>query len=133
MEVMLSILFSAFIAIGAISLWLAPILSRRAIFFGATVTPEFRDSEEGKRILWDYRKLTIGVTLLALAALWIAVPRLSGVLWPLTFFATWLLQFGAAVVAFGSAHNRVRAFSKPLAGLAQPCSNPDNGACREVG
>jgi uncharacterized membrane protein len=113
MEVRLTILFTTFLTMGAVSLWLAPLLSRRAIFFGVTVSPEFGETEDAKRILWDYRKLTLGVSMLSIAAFWVAVPYLRSVFWPLAFIATSLLQFGAAVAAFASAHNRARAFSKP--------------------
>src|SRR5262245_34355497 len=113
MEVRITVMFNALMIIGIFSMWLMPLLSRRGIFFGVTVSPEFRQTADAKRILWDYRKLTFGGTVIAMAALWIAVPYAKGMLWPIMFVSSWLMQFGTAVAAFASANNRVRPFSKP--------------------
>jgi uncharacterized membrane protein len=113
MEVRITLVFNALMIVGAISMWLTPLLSRRGIFFGVTVSPEFHETADAKRILWDYRKLTFGGTVIAMAGLWAAVPFARGMLWLIMFFGSWLVQFAAAVAAFASANNRVRPFSKP--------------------
>jgi uncharacterized membrane protein len=112
MEIRITILFTVFMIIGSISLWLAPMISRRSIFFGVTVSPEFLSTDDAKVILRHYRKLTAAVTVVAMAGLWATVPYLKGPLWIVAFAATWLMQFGASVAAFASAHHRVLAFSR---------------------
>jgi uncharacterized membrane protein len=52
-----------------------PRMRRRNLYFGVTVRPEFRDSEEGRAIASNFRKLIWAGTVLALVAEWVAVDR----------------------------------------------------------
>lgn len=53
----------------AIVHWFLPRLTRPDLYFAVTVTPEFRDSAEGRFILRRYRGELIGVSILTLALL----------------------------------------------------------------
>jgi len=82
----LEILFTALpLALVAIIFQIMPLLTRRGIFFSATVDPEFPQSAEGRRLLRSYRWQAALWTVLAFA---LAVP-----------LATTRPQFGATLPA----------------------------------
>ncbi len=58
-------------ALVAVLAWLMPLLTRPGLYFGVTVEPRFRDSEEGRRALRRYR-LVVGSGTVAAFALGIA-------------------------------------------------------------
>ncbi len=112
-ELRIAIVFSVTMIVAAICMWFAPLLSRRGIFFGLTVTPGFRQTEDAKQIVSGYRRLIAAGTVICTAALWLAVPHLDGLYWPLAFVSTAFIQFFVGVGAFIAANKRVQVFAKP--------------------
>jgi uncharacterized membrane protein len=107
MEHMPIILFCALLlAIGAVEaaiFWKLPLWERPGLFFSVTVSPELRNSLEGRKILQRYR--TLAMALIAIGwALVIAggVPRR----WPLLVLGIAWLGFGP-LIAFQIARERV--------------------------
>jgi len=89
----------------------APVAQRSGIFFGVTVAPEFVRTPDARRILWRYRRSVIVTTLLCSAALWVVVPRLTGLAAPLTSSVLVFLGTGVAIVSTAIASKRVRPFA----------------------
>jgi uncharacterized membrane protein len=86
---------------------------RQGVFFGATVDPDFPRSEDGQRILWRYRRPVIVMAAVCMTALWLVVPRLSGIAAPLTASGLLFIEVFGAVVSMASASKLARAFAKP--------------------
>src|SRR5262245_39091836 len=113
MPVSIIIMMNIGIVVGAIIQCIAPASFRPGIFFGVTVDPEFRHTADAQRILWRYRRLIIVISGVCIAAMWVAVPRLTGVAAPLATSALIFIGVGAGIVSMASASRHVRAFAKP--------------------
>jgi uncharacterized membrane protein len=59
----------------SILLWLAPTLSRRGVFFGVTVRPDFRDTDFAHACVRRYRTVVVTGAIVALAAIAALSPR----------------------------------------------------------
>src|SRR5262249_38658736 len=84
MPLVLFVVMSLGIVAAALVQCKGPSALRPGLFFGVTVDPEFVRSEEARRIVWGYRRPIIAMAVVCTAALWLAVPRLSGIAAPLT-------------------------------------------------
>jgi uncharacterized membrane protein len=111
MPISILILMNLALVLGTVLLCVAPVTLRSGIFFGVTVAPEFRRTQDARRILWRYRRSVIIATLVCITALWVAVPRLTGIAAPLTSSGLVFLQVGAAIIATAIASSRVRPFA----------------------
>jgi uncharacterized membrane protein len=92
---------------------IAPLYFRPGIFFGVAVDPDFPGSETARRILWRYRRPIIVGSVLCSAALWLVVPRLSGIAAPLAASGTVFVEVSVAIVSMAATSRHVRAFAKP--------------------
>jgi uncharacterized membrane protein len=99
------------IIITAAGMWAAPLFSRRGIFFGVTVDPEFRITGDARRIVSRFRQSVMAVTAISIGALWIAAPHLTGLQWAAATVILVLVQFGACVGALGIANRQTRTFA----------------------
>jgi uncharacterized membrane protein len=113
MPLSLLVMMNIGIVVAAIIQCIAPSSFRPGIFFGVTVDPEFPHTADAQRILWRYRRNIIVMGAVCTAALWLAVPRLTGVAAPLATSALIFIGVGAAIVSMASASRHVRAFAKP--------------------
>src|SRR5262245_30228502 len=111
MPISVLILMTLAFGLSTVLLCVAPTTLRSGIFFGVTVSPEFLRTPDAQRILWRYRRSVIVTTLACIAAMWFAVPRLSGIAAPLTSSGLVFLGVGAAIVATAIASRRVRPFA----------------------
>jgi uncharacterized membrane protein len=102
------------IIIMAAGMWASPLFSRRGVFFGVTVDPEFRMTGDARRIVLRFRQAVMAVTALAIASLWIAAPHLSGLQWAAATVIFVLVQFLAGVGALAVANRQTRAFAAKL-------------------
>jgi hypothetical protein len=78
-----------------------------------TVDPEFSRSEDAQRILRRYRRPIIVMAALCIGALWLVVPRLSGIAAPLTASALIFVAVTTGFVSMAVASRQVRRFAKP--------------------
>jgi uncharacterized membrane protein len=92
---------------------LGHIAFRPGIFFGVTVDPEFRHTEDAQRILWRYRRPIIVGAAVCSAALWLVVPRLRGVAAPFAISGLIFIEIGVAIVSMAATTRHVRPFAKP--------------------
>jgi uncharacterized membrane protein len=92
---------------------LIPRMRKRSLYFGVTVTEEFRESEEGRAIARDFRVLVWAGTILALLGSQIAFQQNRVLLANLAPE----LQVAAAVVAWVRAWRRTRAYASPPTGV----------------
>ncbi len=113
MPISILILMNVGLVLAAVLLCVAPLTLRSGIFFGVTVAPEFLRTQDARRILWRYRRSVIVTTLLCITALWVVVPRLTGLAAPLTSSGLVFLGVGVAIVSTAIASRRVRPFSRP--------------------
>jgi len=87
--------------------WL-PLWRRSELWFGVTVSPEFRNTPEGRGVLRQYRREVWAVSLVVLAAL---VAGARGRLnWMLA--AGPMLQVLGAIIAFARGRNRTRPYAR---------------------
>jgi uncharacterized membrane protein len=87
--------------IGALQ-YAMPQLTRRDIFFSVTVAPEFRDTHEARRILAEYRRGIVAVTVIALVPI-LAIARGGA---PLIGAALLMMQVILSLLPFVRAHRR---------------------------
>jgi hypothetical protein len=80
MPVSMLILMNLGLVLATVLLCVAPLTLRSGIFFGVTVAPEFRRTQDARRILWRYRRSVIVTNLECITAMSSAVPSLTGVL-----------------------------------------------------
>jgi uncharacterized membrane protein len=92
---------------------LIPRLRKRNLYFGVTVTEEFRESEEGRAIARDFQVLTWAGTILAVAVAQIAFSRQRMLLWGLTPE----IPVALAVIAWVRAWRRTRRHMSPPTGV----------------
>jgi uncharacterized membrane protein len=74
MELIITLVVNIFMIVGAICWILVPTLSRRGIFFGITVEPDFRESAAARQILSRYTRTIAIIAGVCTAALWLAMP-----------------------------------------------------------
>src|SRR5215470_19617590 len=98
MPLSILLIMNVMFVVAAVCQCIGPLYARRGIFFGVTVDPEFPDSEIGRRILWGYRRAVMAMTVVCIAALWLAVPRLSGPAAPIAVSSLVFLHVSVAVV-----------------------------------
>ncbi len=94
------------LTLGILSLiahWLVPRFTRPELYFAVTVAPGFRDGAEGRSILRRFRRELIGVSVPALAVLWVLALTSALPLAPLGL----LLQLGAYFAVYFRARRRV--------------------------
>src|SRR5215471_10101245 len=108
----LLIIMNVMLVAGAVIQCFGHLAFRPAIFFGVTVDPDFCRTEDARRILWLYRRPIIVMTVLCIAALWLAVPRLSGLAAPIAASALIFIEVSSAIVSMAAASRHVRAFAK---------------------
>jgi uncharacterized membrane protein len=114
MPISILILVSFGLVLSTAILCLAPTLTLRSgIFFGVTVSPEFHRTPNARRIIRRYRRSVIVTALVCAAALWLVVPRSTGLAAPLT--TSGLVCFGimAGIVVWAIAGRSVRLFAAP--------------------
>ena len=111
MPISILVLMNLGLVLATVLLCVAPTTLRSGIFFGVTVAPEFRRTPDARRILWRYRRSVIVTTLVCITAMWVVVPRLTGIAAPLTSSALIFLGVGAAIVSTAIASRRVRPFA----------------------
>jgi uncharacterized membrane protein len=114
MPLSILLIMSIGLVVGAALQCLAPLNFRPGIFFGITVDPEFRRTEDAQRILWSYRRPIIVMTVLCVGILWLVVPRLGGPAAPIAASALVFLGVSVAIISMARATRHVRAFAKPL-------------------
>ena len=112
----MTLVFFVFISLGIVAAAIiqckGPSAFRTGFFFGVTVDPEFARTEEARRIVWGYRRPIIIMAVICIAALWFAVPRLSGVAAPLTASAIVMIDVMAGMVSMAATARHVRPFAK---------------------
>jgi len=108
----LLIIMNVMLVAGAVIQCFGHLAFRPGIFFGVTVDPDFCRTENARRILWLYRRPIIVMTVLCIAALWLAVPRLSGLAAPIAASALIFIEVSGAIVSMAAASRHVRAFAK---------------------
>jgi uncharacterized membrane protein len=113
MPLAMFVIMSFAIVLGAIVQCYGPSAFRSGLFFGVTVDPEFPRTNDARRIIGRYRRPIIVMAFVAMAALWLAVPRLSGVAAPLTASAIVMIDIAAGMFSMAAASRHVRAFAKP--------------------
>jgi uncharacterized membrane protein len=97
-------------------LWLAPTLSRRGVFFGVTVRPDFRDTEVAHACIRRYRTVVVTGGIVALAAVPALSPRASVLA---------LLAHAAVVLGTWSLTRRlVTLYAEPLAPVRSAVITP---------
>lgn len=97
------------IIIMAAGMWATPLFSRRGIFFGVTIDPEFRITGDARRIVSRFRLAVIALAAISIAALWIVAPHLSGLQWPIATVILIIMQFLAGAGAMAVANRQTRA------------------------
>lgn len=97
------------IIIMAAGMWATPLFSRRGIFFGVTIDPEFRIAGDARRIVSRFRLAVIALAAISIAALWIVAPHLSGLQWPIATVILIIMQFLAGAGAMAVANRQTRA------------------------
>ncbi len=90
-------LFVLLLSIALVFNWL-PLWRRSSLWFGVTVTPDFRDTPDARRVLRQYRVEMWVVSLIAWVLLW------AGIRWE----AAWMFEAGPILQALGAA----RAFAR---------------------
>jgi len=113
MPLLMFVVMSFGIILAAIVQCKGPSAFRSGLFFGVTVDPEFPRTEEAQRIIWRYRRPIIVMAFVSTAALWLVVPRLSGVAAPLTASVIVMIDIAAGMFSMAAASKHVRAYAKP--------------------
>jgi len=113
MPLLMFVISNSVIVLAAIVQWHGPSAFRSGLFFGVTVDSEFPRTEDARRIIWRYRRPIIVMAFVSAAALWLAIPRLSGAAAPLTASAIVMIDVAAGFFSMAAASRHVRAFAKP--------------------
>ena len=100
------------IVAGAVIQCLGHLSFRPGVFFGVTVDPEFKRTQDAQRILWRYRRPIIVMAALCSAALWLVVSQLKGVATPLACSALIFIECSTGIVSMAATSRHVRAFAK---------------------
>jgi len=113
MPVLMFVIMS-FVIVGVVTVQcLGPVAFRPGLFFGVTVDPEFSSTEDARRIIWRYRRPIIASFFVCMAALWLVVPRLTGVAAPLTASGIVMIDITVGMFSMAATARHVRPFAKP--------------------
>src|SRR5262245_5340754 len=112
MSVLMQIMMNVGLVLSTVILCVAPgITLPSGTFFGVTVGSEFNYTPDARRILWLYRWCVIATTFVCIAAMWLVVPRLTGLAAALTASGLIFFQVGIAIGLWIIAGRSVRPFS----------------------
>jgi uncharacterized membrane protein len=112
-----SIAFGLFVLLLNVVYHVAPLLSRRRVYFSVAVDADFRDSVEGRAILGRYRLhiWTLGIAIVLVAAVCIRLQILGSILFPVCLLA----QIIGGWLAFLSARRRIGAYTVALTAVRE--------------
>src|SRR5215471_1697625 len=113
MPLVLFVIMNFMIVLAAIVQCHGPSAFRSGLFFGVTVDPEFPRTEDARRIIWRYRRPIIASFFVCMAALWLVVPRLTGVAAPLTASGIVMIDITVGMFSMAATARHVRPFAKP--------------------
>lgn len=113
MPVLMFVIMSFVIVGVAIVQCMGPVAFRPGLFFGVTVDPEFFRTEDARRIIWRYRRPIIASFFVCMAALWLVVPRLTGVASPLTASGIVMIDITVGMFSMAATARHVRPFARP--------------------